>query len=272
MEAETKLTITIAQVGVAPGKPEENLAKAGQLVAEAARRGSDLVCFPEMWTTGFDWSYLADRTAEHEEVVERIAELARRHRIWINGSVPILTEDGRIANTSILFDAEGGRAGVYRKVHLFSLLHEEDHLAAGDSLTVVETPWGRIGLAICYDIRFPELFRSYALQGVRLVLSPIAFPHPRLDHWQVLSRARAIENQMFLVGVNRVGSEDFGPDGIVSYFGTSVVIDPWGETVVEASGSEEELLTAVVDLREADEVRAKMRVLADRRPEIYALS
>lgn len=272
MEPEKKLTITIAQVGVIPGKPEENLAKAEQLVAEAAHRGSDLVCFPEMWTTGFDWFYLAAGAAEHEGIVERISELARRHRIWINGSVPTLTEDGRIANTSILFDAGGGRAGVYRKVHLFSLLHEEEHLVAGDALTIVETPWGRIGLSICYDIRFPELFRSYALQGVRLVLSPSAFPHPRLDHWQVLSRARAIENQMFLVGVNRVGSEDFGPDGIVSYFGTSVLIDPWGETVVEASGSEEELLTVVVDLRKADEVRSKMRVLADRRPEVYVLS
>ncbi|HOP41715.1 MAG TPA: carbon-nitrogen family hydrolase [Geobacteraceae bacterium] len=272
MEPETKLTIAIAQIRVAPRKPEENLTKAESLVAEAARRGSDLVCFPEMWTTGFDWNYLAASTGEHGEVVERISELARRHRIWINGSVPTVTADGRIANTSILFDAEGGRAGVYRKVHLFSLLHEDDHLAAGDALTVVETPWGRIGLSICYDIRFPELFRSYALQGVRLVLSPSAFPHPRLDHWRVLSRARAIENQMFLVGVNRVGSEDFGPDGIVSYFGTSVLIDPWGGTVVEASGSEEELLTAVVDPREADDVRAKMRVLADRRPEVYVLS
>jgi omega-amidase len=269
--SETSLTISIAQIRVACRRPGENLAKAGTLIAEAARRGSDLVCFPEMWTTGFDWSYLAENTEEHAVVIGRVAALARCHRIWVNGSLPEVTDDGRIANTSILFNAEGERAGVYQKVHLFSLLHEEQHLAAGDSLTVVDTPWGKIGLSICYDIRFPELFRSYALQGVRLVLSPVAFPHPRLQHWQVLSRARAIENQMFMVGVNRVGSEDFGPDGVVTYFGNSVIVDPWGRTVVEASDTEEELLTAAIDLREADELRSSMRVLGDRRPELYEL-
>jgi predicted amidohydrolase len=269
--AETSLTISIAQFRVACGRPEENLAKAETLIAEAVRRGSDLVCFPEMWTTGFDWSYLAGQAAEHAGVIERVAALARRHRIWINGSLPETTDDGRIANTSILFTADGLQAGSYRKVHLFSLLHEDQHLAAGDALTVVDTPWGLVGLSICYDIRFPELFRSYALQGVRLVLSPIAFPYPRLDHWQVLSRARAIENQVFLVGVNRVGREDFGMDGVVTYFGSSVIIDPWGRVVVEACEAEEELLTATIDLREADEVRSSMRVLNDRRPELYEL-
>ncbi len=269
---EASLTISIAQIRVACRQPEENLAKAEALIAEAARRGSDLVCFPEMWSTGFDWSYLAEQAEKHAAVIERVAALARRYRIWINGSLPEMTDDGRIANTSILFTAEGERAGIYRKVHLFSLLHEDQHLAAGDALTVVDTPWGLIGLSICYDIRFPELFRSYALQGVRLVLSPVAFPHPRLDHWQVLSRARAIENQMFLVGVNRVGSEDFGPDGVVTYFGNSVIIDPWGRVVLEAGETEEKLLTATIDLREADEVRSSMRVLNDRRPELYKLS
>jgi omega-amidase len=269
---EKRLTITIAQIRVACRQPEENLAKAETMIAEAARQGSDLICFPEMWTTGFDWSYLEEQAAEHAGVIDRIADLARRYRIWINGSLPSVTDAGRIANTSILFNAEGERAGVYRKIHLFSLLHEDRHLAAGNSLTVVDTPWGKIGLSICYDIRFPELFRSYALQGVRLVLSPIAFPHPRLDHWQVLSRARAIENQMFLVGVNRVGSEDFGPDGVVRYFGNSVIVDPWGKIVAEASEAEEELVTATLDLREADELRASMRVLGDRRPELYDLS
>jgi len=268
----TRLTVAIAQMRVACRQPEVNLAKAETLIAEAVRRGSDLICFPEMWTTGFDWSYLAEKVGEHEEVIKQIAELARRHRIWINGSLPSVTEEGNVANTSILFNAEGERAGVYRKVHLFSLLQEDRHLAAGDSLTVVDTPWGKIGLSICYDIRFPELFRSYALQGARLVLSPVAFPHPRLDHWQVLSRARAIENQMFLLGVNRVGCEDFGPDGVVRYFGNSVLIDPWGKLLLEASESEEELLTASIDLNDADELRLRMRVLADRRPELYVLS
>ena len=253
-------------------RPEENLATAEALIAEAVGQGSDLICFPEMWTSGFDWSYLAEKAGEHEAVCERVAELARRYRIWINGSLPLLTADGRVANTSILFTSRGVRAGVYQKVHLFSLLHEDQHLAAGNALTVVETPWGKIGLSICYDIRFPELFRSYALQGVRLVLCPAAFPYPRLDHWQVLTRARAIETQMFLGAVNRVGSEDFGPDGVVRYFGTSLIIDPWGIKVLDAGETSEGLQTARINLAEVDELRKRMRVLDDRRPELYSLS
>jgi predicted amidohydrolase len=128
-----------------------------------------------------------------------------------------------------------------------------------------------VGLSVCYDIRFPELFRAYALKGARMVLSPMAFPYPRLQHWKILARARAIENQMYLIGTNQVGSEGFGPEGIVTYFGDSSIIDPWGETVVEASETEEMLLTATIDLSRADQLRSKMRVLADRRPDLYEL-
>ena len=144
-------------------------------------------------------------------------------------------------------------------------------MAAGRCLTVAEPPWGLTGLSVCYDIRFPELFRTYALKGARLVLSPMAFPYPRLDHWKILVRARAIENQLFMIGVNQVGSEDFGSDDKVTYFGNSVVIDPWGRTVVEASETDEMLLTATLDLGQADEVRSRMRVLRDRRPDLYEL-
>lgn len=230
-----------------------------------------MICFPEMWTTGFDWANNERMLSEQEKVIDRVADLANRYRIWINGSLLAPDEEGRAANTSVLFDARGERAGTYRKTHLFSLLHEHNHMAPGRSLTVVDTPWGRIGLAICYDIRFPELFRTYALKGAGLVLSPMAFPYPRLEHWKVLVRARAIENQMFIIGTNRVGSEDFGPDGAVTYFGDSVIIDPWGKTVVEAGETEEMLLTATIDIDRVDEVRKAMKVLSDRRPDIYGL-
>ncbi len=265
------LTVSIAQMKVAVSRPDENLEKTETFIAEAVKRGSDLICFPEMWTTGFDWNYLRQASAEHETYIERVAGLARRYGIWVNGSLPESTVTGKVANTSILFDPSGTRAGIYRKTHLFSLLHENDHLCAGNSLTTAETPWGTVGLSICYDIRFPEVFRSYALRGARMILSPIAFPHPRLEHWRILSRARAIENQMFLVGVNRVGGEDFGANVPVTYFGNSAVIDPWGRTVLEAGDTEEALLTAAIDLRQADEVRSRMRVLEDRRPEVYQL-
>jgi predicted amidohydrolase len=266
-----KLTVSMAQIAVVPSQPDENLRKGEALIAEAARRGSHIVCLPEMWTTGFNWAENERLARERPDIIGRIGEIAQKYKIWVNGSVLALDEENRVTNTSILFDAEGQQAGIYRKTHLFSLLHEDQHMAPGKSLTVIDTPWGKAGLAICYDIRFPELFRTYALKGVKFVLIPMAFPHPRLEHWKILVRARAIENQMFLIGVNQVGREDFGPDGWVTYFGHSVMIDPWGQTVAEGNEGEEMLLTATIDTGQVDEIRAAMTVLQDRRPELYEL-
>ena len=266
-----KLNVALAQMKVARANPEGNLKKAEVLIAEAKRRETDLVCFPEMWTTGFDWVANQQIAASQEKIVDRVADLARRYEIWINGSMLALNEEGKPSNTSILFNPNGERAGVYRKTHLFTMFHEEEHMAAGNSLCAVQTPWGMIGLSVCYDIRFPELFRTYALKGVKIQLNPMAFPYPRLQHWKILVRARAVENQMFMIGANQVGSEDFGPDGVVTYFGDSVIIDPWGETVLEANEKDESLLTATIDIDKVDQVRSKMRVLRDRRPDLYMI-
>ncbi|MBI5589628.1 MAG: carbon-nitrogen family hydrolase [Deltaproteobacteria bacterium] len=265
------LTLSMAQMRVAVSKPEENLRKAECWIAEASRRGSDVICFPEMWTTGFNWLNNERMAAIHENIVDRVASMAKSYGIWVNGSMPALNEAGKLSNTSFLFNARGERAGVYRKTHLFSLLCEDAHMAPGDRVTVVDTPWGRVGLAICYDIRFPELFRTYALKGAEIVFCPIAFPYPRLDHWKILVRARAIENQMFIAGINRVGTEDFGSDGGVTYFGDSVIIDPWGKAVIEAGETDEMLLTATVNMDRVKEIRASMTVLKDRRPDLYEL-
>jgi predicted amidohydrolase len=255
---------------VVPSHPEENLEKGEGFIAEAARRGSDLVCFPEMWTTGFPWEGIRELTRCHAGILDSLCSLARDYHIWINGSIPFLTEQDRVANTSLLIDPEGQTVGDYRKIHLFSLFHEEQFIEAGNSLCLVDALWGRTGLSICYDLRFPELYRMYALKGAGLILLPAAFPYPRLSHWKVLCRARAIENQLFLVATNRVGTEDLEGGGEVTFFGSSVIIDPWGETVVEGS-DEEELLTATIDLARVEEVRSSMRVFADRRPDLYEL-
>ncbi len=266
-----KLTVTLAQIAVKRSLPEENLEKAGALVAEAARRGSHLICFPEMWTTGFEWEYLKKAGEEHRRSVERLATMAREHRIWIAGSLAVPDEKGKVTNTQILYNDRGEKAGIYSKTHLFSFINEEQHLAAGRHLTVVDAPWGPTGLSICYDLRFPELYRTYALKGVKLIISPAAFPHPRLEHWKILVRARAIENQLFFIATNQVGSEYFGSMGMATYFGSSCIIDPWGKTVVEAGENDEMLLTVTIDTDHVDEVRQKMRVLSDRRPELYEL-
>jgi predicted amidohydrolase len=266
-----KLVVSLAQISVAPAQPEANLEKGERLIEEAARRGSQLVCFPEMWTTGFQWSANERMAREHEVAIARVAGLAARYGLWVNGSMLALDEDGRVSNTSFLFGPAGEAAGLYRKTHLFTFFHEDRHMAAGKRLTVADTPWGRTGFAVCYDLRFPELFRTYALKGVKVLLLPAAWPYPRIEHWKVLVRARAIENQFFMLCTNQVGSESFGEDGSVTYFGNSVIVDPWGRTVAEAGETEEILLTASLDLDAVDETRNTMRVLQDRRPELYDL-
>jgi predicted amidohydrolase len=247
------------------GDPETNLQKADEWTAEAAQRGSDLIVFPEMWTTGLAWENIEALSAGQDEVIKAVVGLAKKYGIWLNGSMLALDDDGRPANTSILFDPQGQPSGIYRKVHLFGLMNEDQYLAAGRHLTTVETPWGQSGLAICYDLRFPEMFRAYALRGVNMVYLPSAWPHPRLAHWRTLLRARAIENQMYIIAVNQVGS-----DGAYHFCGHSAIIDPWGEIVVEA-GETEVLLTATIETDRVAEARQKIPVFKDRRPELYQL-
>ena len=260
-----QLNISLAQMDIVLGDPQANLEKADEWSAEAARRGSDLIVFPEMWTTGCDWPNIKALSTSQNDVIDAVAEIAKKYSIWLNGSMLALDKNNQPTNTSILFDPQGQQAGVYRKIHLFGVMDEDDYLAPGQHLTTVETSWGQSGLAICYDLRFAEMFRTYALQGVNMVYLPAEWPHPRLAHWQTLLRARAIENQMYMVAVNRVGS-----DGTYDFFGHSAIIDPWGNAIVEG-GESEILLTATIDTEMVAQVREKIPVFKDRRPELYQL-
>ena len=268
-----KLTVSLGQFDVALGEPERNLETVTRLAAEAARRGSDVLVLPELWGTGYDLEH-ADRhaTTLDDGLFARTAALAAQHELYILGSLLSRAEgekagSGRRArNTAVLFGPNGQAQGVYSKIHLFRLMDEDVYLAGGEAPALVEMAWGKVGLAICYDLRFPELFRTYALAGAQIVFLPSEWPHPRLAHWRTLLRARAIENQLYVVACNRVGnSKD------TEFFGHSCIIDPWGETVIEG-GEQEMLLTAEVDIARVDAVRRRIPVFQDRRPALYALS
>jgi omega-amidase len=238
-----QLTISLAQIHVALGDLETNLKRADEWTAEAARRGSDLIVFPEMWTTGLAWNNVKSLSAGQDEVLKAVAGLAKKYGLWLNGSMLALDDDSQPANTSILFDPQGQPSGIYRKIHLFGLMNEDQYLAPGQ----------------------PEIFRAYALGGVNMIYLPSAWPHPRLAHWRTLLRARAIENQMYIIATNQVGS-----DGAYHFCGHSAIIDPWGEIVVEA-GETEVLLTATIETERVAEARQKIPVFKDRRPELYQL-
>ena len=258
------LTISLGQMDVKLGNPAENWRTVQQMTAEASRRGSDLVVFPELWSTGYDLENAANyATRTDAGLFAQVAALAQKHQIAILGSCLSLLGEGQFGNTAVYFDKHGRSLGEYGKLHLFRLMQEEQFLTAGEKPTLVETEWGKAGLTICYDLRFPELFRQYALGGAQLVFVPAEWPHPRLAHWRTLLRARAIENQMFVVACNRVGRSKE-----TDFFGHSCILDPWGGIVLEL-GEGEMLGTAVIDIAQVEQVRAKIPVFADRRPEIY---
>lgn len=263
-----KLKISLTQFEVVNSKPLENLNKAEKFIKEASANGSQLICFPEMFLTGFNWTFLNEDKNNFESYINNLASFAAENKIWVNGSMPELNSAGKICNTSILFSPEGNRAATYRKIHLFSYMKEDEHLGAGDHIELAETEWGKTGLSVCYDLRFPGLFQSYAIRGSKLQLHPAAWPYPRLEHWQVLTKARAIENQMFVAAVNQVGEEDFGKDGKVTYFGNSMLIDPWGKVILQGNDKDECLLSAEIDLDLVDEIRNTINVFADRRADI----
>ena len=262
------LTISLAQMDCRLGEPAANFAVAAEMVAEAARRGSDLVLLPELWST----AYALDRAAELAAPLAQgpgdggwfgqFAALAAEHRLWLAGSL-LEVRGGRFYNCLAVYGPDGALRGAYRKIHLFRLMAEEQYLAPGEVTGVVDLPWGRAGLTICYDLRFPELFRRYALDGARLILIPAEWPHPRREHWRTLLRARAIENQCFVAACNRVGAT-----GSNTFFGASAVVDPWGETLVEG-GEAAMLLTVSLDLALVDTVRQRIPVFADRRADLY---
>lgn len=259
-----KTIISLAQMDIVLGQPEANFAKAWELTIEAKRRDSDIVVLPELWSTGYDLENAAKHaTGFNEGLFARIAQLAREEAIHITGSL-LMSHDGRhFYNTAPLLSPTGQLLGHYSKIHLFRPMEEHQYLTPGREMPVFDLPWGKSALAICYDLRFPELFRKYALAGTMIVFVMAEWPYPRLDHWQTLLKARAIENQMFIAACNRVG-ESKGE----RFCGHSAIYDPWGNIVVEA-GDAEVLLTAQVDLGTMEKVRAQIPIFADRRAELY---
>jgi omega-amidase len=259
-----EITIALAQMAVVPGEPDANSGMAQALAAESAGRGANLLMLPELWLTGYDLRRAVALAAPLDEgAFALMADLARRHQIYVLGTSLEARPGGRPYNTAALYGPDGSRLAAYRKVHLWAPLGEVEHMSAGEEMPVFDWPWGRVALAVCYDLRFPELWRRFALSGAQLVLIPAEWPAKRIEHWRLFLRARAVENQFFVAGCNRAGT---GADG--DYGGFSAATDPWGQAVTEG-GPEPGLSFATLDLAEVDRARDLFPFLADRRPEIY---
>ena len=242
------------------------------LLEEAAGGEADLAALPEVWPLQGS----AKQVREAAEPVpgprtERLAEFAARHRMWVHGG-SVLERDGeRILNTSVLFDRSGEPVATYRKIHLFDAdppggvpSRESAVFTAGDQVVTAETEFGRVGLSICYDVRFPELYRALVVQGATIMFVPAAFRYETgVDHWEPLLRARAIEDQAFVVAAAQWGT--WGPPGRVRRnFGHSLVADPWGNLVAQAP-DEVGVTFAELDLARVEQVRQILPSLRHRR-------
>jgi len=259
------MQIEIAQLDLKLGEKEENLKK---VIGIIKKSDSNLILFPELFTSGFDFPNL-EKLAEglDGKTVKAIQEGSRDK--LIAGSIvernienpKILNKSrfqwesslgDRIYNTFLLINKEGIIAK-YRKIHLFR--KEKEFFSAGEKAVVADTALGRIALATCYDLRFPELFRKFI--DAELVLVCANFPRPRDEHWLTLLRARAIENQFFVCACNRVGS-----DRENEYFGKSMVMDPWGK-VIASAGEGEEIVSCEINLNDIEKIRKEFPVLED---------
>jgi deaminated glutathione amidase len=242
------------------------------LIEEAAAGGADLAALPEVWPRQGSAGQIRE-TAEpvpgHR--TELLAELAARHRMWVHGGSVLELDGDRVFNTSVLFDRSGELVATYRKIHLFDAdppgavpSRESSVFSAGDQVVTAETEFGRVGLSICYDLRFPELYRALAVQGATILFVPAAFRFETgADHWEPLLRARAIEDQAFVVAAAQWGT--WGPSGRERRnFGHSLVADPWGNLVAQAPDGVG-VTFAELDLARVEQVRQILPSLRHRR-------
>jgi predicted amidohydrolase len=249
------------QFNVTQGDVDANLAYVRTALARVAASGANLAVLPEMWSSGFAYKNLNELAKRTAGIVEELLDISRELKLVIVGSLPEPNGE-KVFNTVFLVD-NGRLAGVYRKLHLFSLLGEDGAFDRGEAWLLADTSLGKIGVIICYDLRFPELSRRLALEGARVICVPAQWPKPRQEHWRTLLRARAIENQLFVVACNACGII-----GKLDFFGMSMIIDPKGELLAEA-GEDEVEICAALDLQAMDAWRTQIPCFSDRRPECY---
>ena len=258
---DQRLCAAAVQFNIVLGEVDQNLARAAAGLERAAQQGAQLAVLPEMWSAGYDYKRLAKHAAETPRVLEAVSGWSAQHGMVVVGSLPEKVDD-RIYNTAYVMD-RGELLGRYRKLHMFSTMGEDRFLSPGDMSLVVATSAGRLGIAICYDLRFPELFRKMALEGAEIICLPAEWPKPRQEHWRTLLRARAMENQLFVVAANCCGIQ-----GKLDFFGMSLLLSARGDVLAEG-GETDAVPLAVFDSQEMLDYRAQIRCYDDRRPEVY---
>ncbi|MCL7747745.1 carbon-nitrogen family hydrolase [Halalkalibacter alkaliphilus] len=261
------MKIASYQMDIVPGNPSENRKKIKMWAEQICKEQQpDILVLPEMWTTAYTLPTLEVTIKPDKDVTELFLEdLASKLNVNIvAGSIAVEEDDG-IYNRSYILNRNGQIIYTYDKIHLVPMLDEHLYLIGGrSSVQVFELEGRKMGIIICYDLRFPELVRSLALQGAEVVFVVAEWPMARANHWEVLQQARAIENQLFVVSCNRVGTYDE-----VEFAGNSMVINPWGDIVHKASSTREETISVSLKLDEVSRIRKDVPVFSSRVPKLY---
>ncbi len=249
MQTKKRFTISLFQINTT-GQGKTGLSPLFTALRETARKKAGVILLPEIWSGGFSWPEIEETATKTPEIVKELCRITEESPSLIVGSLPERKGE-RLFNTAFLVE-EGRVIGRYVKQHLFAPMEEDRYFVTRRSRKIFPTKYGKIGVAICFDLRFPESFRTFREEGVWLILVPAQWPKPRCAHWENLLIARAIENQAFVAGCNRVGRT-----GKTSFCGGSMIVDPWGKVVAQGKGKAE-IVSATVQPDRADEVRRSL--------------
>lgn len=268
------ITVAVCQIRTELDQ-EQTMVKAERMVREAAARGAQIIALPEMWNCPYSKEYFKKYAAlGHHDAVKAMSSWAEELGvILVGGSVPE-TEDGRIYNTCFVFDENGRQIARHRKAHLFDVdlpgmsFKESATFSPGNEITVFETKYGRMGCAVCFDVRFPELFRAMAVRGARIVFLPAQFNMTTGPaHWELTMRNRALDNELFLVAAAAARREGFNYE----CYGHSMICDPFGCVLAEGDQSECTILTDI-DLERIDQVRSQLPTFLHLRRDLYSVA
>ena len=256
-----QLCAAVVQFDIEPGNVAANEAAVAGYIAEAAAAGAQVVVLPELWNCGYALDLLPETAQDMRgSSVRLLRKLAKEHHIYIFVGSIAEKKDGLYYNTMVVVDWDGNIVAKYRKVHLFSLgLREDQFFTPGDDWVLVDTPWGKAGLTICYDVRFPEFIRNLVLRGARFLVAPAQWPEIRLNNWLVLLQARAVENEVFMLGANRTGRDSSG-----IYGGGSLIVSPWGNLLAEGKDAAG-VSIGNLDFQEIAHAASRIPALQDRR-------
>ncbi|WP_240377413.1 carbon-nitrogen family hydrolase [Bacillus piscicola] len=265
------MKLAMFQMDIIPGEPSENCKKVATWAKEAATvHQADAIVLPELWTTAYTLEALADLAVEenNDTILSFLQEIAATHQLTVfGGSYAAKTKNG-VVNRAVVITKDGETAEMYDKIHLVPMLQEPSYMAPGKQLpSLLHHQDMKAAVSICYDLRFPELFRPLAVDGANLFVIPAEWPAARARHWETLLTARAIENQAFVAGCNRAGSYNG-----TEFAGRSMIIDPLGNTVAKASNDQEETIVADIDFKLTAETRKNIPVFSSREPSLYRFS